>query len=410
MNMTHPIIIVGAGQAGSMVCVNLRQNGYAGPIVLIGAEGHHPYERPPLSKDALLNPEAAPTPILPPTYFAEQAIDYRSGATVVAIDRVAETVTLDTGEVLAYAQLVLCMGARIRQLPLLDALGTDRVHTLRTLEDAHKLRSVLQPNRRVALVGGGVIGLELAASAMALGCAEVTVIEQGGRVMQRIAPVAISDYLLAYHQAQGVRVHLDADIVSATKDAAGSIQLTLASGQVIKADDVIYGIGVVPNMALAEAAGLVTQQGIVIDHRQAQTNDPKIYAAGDVATCFNAAEGSYTRRETWENANLQAAKIARSILGLAPTEDQAAWFWTDQYTLNIQFVGDMAADRWVCRGEMANDQFILFGLDDAGVLVGAVAVNMGRDVRFCRQLIAAQKPLDATLLSDEAVKLKTLCI
>lgn len=409
MNTAEAIVIVGAGQAGSMVCANLRQLGHEGPIVLIGAEGHHPYERPPLSKDALLNPDAVPTPILPPSYFDEHNIDYRVGATATAIDRGAQTVALASGETLSYAHLVLCTGASIRQLPLLDALGPERVHTLRTLEDAQKLRAVLTPNRRVALVGGGVIGLELAATAKALGCGDVTVIEQGAGLMQRIAPAPISAYLLAYHQAQGVRFHFHADLVKATPTAAGAVCLTLADGQEIVADEVIYGIGVVPNVALAEAAGLEIHHGIVIDHRQAQTSDPCVSAAGDVATCFNAAEGSHSRRETWENANLQAAKIARAIMGLAQTDDQAAWFWTDQYDLNIQFVGDMAAARWVTRGQVEQHQFMLFGLDEAGVLVGAVAVNMGREIRFCRQLIAAKAAVDTQQLMDEAVKLKALC-
>ncbi len=406
--MSFPIIIIGAGQAGAMVTANLRGQGFEGDITLIGSEGHHPYERPPLSKAALLNPEAPPAPILPATFFADNRIQYLAGATVSQINRTEKNIVLADGTVLPYHKLVLATGANIRPLSVLDALGTDKIHTLRTLEDAHKLRHVLKPHRKIALVGGGVIGLELAASAKALGCTDITVIEKGAHIMERISPRPLSDYLLAYHQKEGVKFHFNTDIQTATLTENGQVQLTFATGETLLVDDVIYGIGVIPNTQLAQSAGLDIHHGVVIDHLNAQTSDADIFAAGDVATCFNPDENSYTRRETWENANLQAAKIANSILNQPQACDQAAWFWTDQYDLNIQFVGDMVAAQWICRGQQDDHKFILFGLDENQILVGAITINMGREMRNCRKLVAQHTAIAPAKLMDEAIKLKDL--
>lgn len=408
MNSTDPIIIIGAGQAGAMVAANLRGQGYTGDISLIGAEAHHPYERPPLSKAALLEPDTPPAPILPTTFFDEQRIHYMASAVVTQILRPEKSIVLANGAVLPYEKLVLATGADIRPLPILDALGKAHVHTLRTLEDAHKLRDILKPNRKIALVGGGVIGLELAASAKALGCTDITVIEKGAHIMQRIAPAPISDYLLAYHQQEGVVFHFNTDITSAQLTDTNQVKLDFSSGQTLLVDEVIYGIGVIPNTQLAQAAGLTLANGVQIDHVSAQTSDEHIFAAGDVATCFNPEDGSHSRRETWENANLQAAKIAHTILGLPQTPSAAPWFWTDQYGLNIQFVGDMAAPQWIYRGQPETQAFILFGLDDKQKLIGAVTVNMGREMRNCRKLIAQDHVFKIEDLVDEHTKLKSL--
>ncbi|WER46282.1 FAD-dependent oxidoreductase [Cupriavidus sp. WKF15] len=398
------IVIVGAGQAGAVAAAELRQQGFAGRLVLVGEEPHVPYERPPLSKDVLLQPDTARCTIHADGFYAQHGIELRLGIAVTSIDKDARTVTLGNGETIAFDSLLLATGARVRRLPMLDALG-DGVHTLRTLDDARRLLPVLRPGQRVLLVGAGVIGLELASSATDLG-AQATVIEQAPLAMMRCSPPVLNRHLCEVHRARGVVLHLGVPLAQAARED-GDIVLTLQDGTRIAGDAVVYGIGVEPETTLARAAGLAVDNGIVVD-AQCRTSAAGIYAAGDVTSQWHADSDCHVRRETWENANQQAVTAARAMLGLAPVESAAPWFWTDQCGLNIQFAGDPAAQEWIVRGALDQPPCMLFGLDAEGALAAAIAVNQGRDIRNAKTLIGKRARVDRDVLADPAQNLRTL--
>ena len=397
----HIIAIIGGGQAGAMAAAALRQQGFNGPLHLFSDEAHLPYERPPLSKAMLLDENPQLQPVLPASWWQEHNVQLHLGVTLREIDRASRTLTLTDGQTYRWSQLLLATGAAARPLPLLDKLG-ERCFTLRHAGDAERLRDVLQPGKAIAIVGAGTIGLELAASATQRGC-QVTVVEMASSVMGRNAPAPVRDYLLARHQQAGVRVLLNSSIEHA--EAGEFLSLTLQNGETLLADAVIYGIGIVANDALARDAGLEAANGIIVD-TACSTADPAIFAAGDVALT-RQPDGSLRRIESWENANLQAQTAAAAMLNLPPPAAGPSWFWTDQYSDNLQFIGDMHGDSWLCRGDPNAHQAIWFQLRE-GVLVGAVALNNGRDVRVLRKLIHSGRSVSETALCDESVALKSL--
>ncbi|NML34158.1 3-phenylpropionate/cinnamic acid dioxygenase ferredoxin--NAD(+) reductase subunit [Paraburkholderia antibiotica] len=397
-------VIVGAGQAGANAAAELRRQGFDGRVLLLGDEAHAPYERPPLSKDVLLRAASTRCAVHADGFYDEHAIELRLGASVTTLDPHARTVTLANRESIAYDKLLLTTGARARRLPLLDALGAN-VHTLRTLDDAHRLAGELQPGRRVLLVGAGVIGLELASSAVDLG-AQVTVIEAAASAMGRCAPPLVSEFLCDLHRRRGVAFHFGASLARATREN-GEIVLHLQDGTRIAGDAVIYGIGAQPDIALAQTAGLEIDNGIVVDE-QCRTSDPHIYAAGDVASRRHAGSGLYRRHETWENAQKQGSAAARAMLGLAPDAEAAPWFWTDQCGLNVQFVGDMAASDWLVRGQLDGSPCVLLGLDEEGALVGAITIELGREMRSARQLVEQRATLAREVWLDPQQTLRAL--
>jgi 3-phenylpropionate/trans-cinnamate dioxygenase ferredoxin reductase subunit len=405
-------VIVGAGQAGAMAAAELRQNGFEGRVVLIGDEPHAPYERPPLSKDVLLQPQTARCQLFPDGFYEERNIELRLGARVSAIDIAASAIALADGETLPFDRLLLATGARVRRLPMLDQLGDD-VYTLRTLDDARAVRSVLQPGRRVVLVGGGVIGLELASSAIDLG-AHVTVIEQAPTVMGRCSPGILNEYLCDVHRKRGVVLHLGAALTHACREN-GEIVLTLADGTRVCGDAVIYGIGVEPDTRLASAAGLDVDNGILIDE-DCRTSHPAIYAAGDAANQWDRVTRRFLRRETWEGAKNQAIAAARAMMEIGSSETSqlsplyeggVPWFWTDQCGMNIQFAGDMSAAEWIVRGQMDESRFTLFGLND-GELVAAITVNRAREMRSAKALIDKRARLAPDVWRDPQQSLRAL--
>jgi 3-phenylpropionate/trans-cinnamate dioxygenase ferredoxin reductase subunit len=402
--MSKPtFVIVGAGQAGAMAAAELRQNGFDGRVVLIGEEAHAPYERPPLSKDLLLQPETARCQLYPDSFYEERNIELWLGTRVTAIDATAGQISLAAGETLPFDKLLLATGARVRRLPLLDQLGDD-VHTLRTLDDARALQPVLQPGRRIVLVGGGVIGLELASTAIDLG-AHVTVIEQAPMVMGRCSPGSLNEHLCKVHRERGVVLHLGAAMTHACREN-GEIIVTLADGTRVIGDAVIYGVGVEPETRLASVAGLRVDNGILIDEH-CRTSHPAIYAAGDAASQWNPLAHRFHRRETWENAKNQAVAAARAMMGLEPVEAGVPWFWTDQCGMNIQFAGDMAAKEWIVRGEMDESHFMLFGLNN-GELVAAITVNQAREMRSAKMLIDKRARFAADVWRDPQQSLRAL--
>lgn len=381
------IVIVGAGQAGASAILELRANKYEGKIILVGDENHLPYERPPLSKDVILKPEETKIEILSAEKLADLGVEVITGNGVEQINAEQHNIVLKDGTVVAYDKLLLATGGAARRLPELDALGK-HVYTLRNLEDSQALVPVLQPGKRIILVGGGVIGLELASSARYKEC-QVTVLEQGPMVMGRSSPSILSEFLLAQHRARGIDVRLLTKLQKAELRGE-EVVITLDSGEELVADAVIYGIGIVPNAQLAVAAGLDVDFAVKVNEN-CQTSNPDIYAAGDVATQLRE-DGEYRRIETWENANNQAGVFARHVMGVEQQKANPSWFWTDQLDINFQFVGDMAAAEWHVRGEMdvskgTESSFVLFGVTD-GVIVAGITVNSAKDMRHLKKMVA----------------------
>ena len=395
------IAIIGGGQAAAMAAASLRQLGFGGKIHLFSDEQQLPYERPPLSKAMLLDDNPQLQPVLAADWWLANNVQLHLGVTIRHLDRQAKTVVLADGQHYPWTKLLIATGAAVRPLPMLDALG-ERCFTLRHAADAERLRPVLDAGKSLVIVGAGTIGLELAASATQRGC-QVTVVELAPTVMGRNAPPPVRDYLIRRHQQAGVRLLLNSAIEHV--EAGEKVMLTLQSGEQLQADAVIYGIGIVANDALARDAGLETANGIVVDAR-GMTSDPAIFAAGDVAIT-RQPDGSLHRIESWENANFQAQTAAAAMLNQPLPVATPGWFWSDQFNDNLQFVGEMQGENWICRGNPDERKAIWFHLRD-GALVGAVALNQGREVRVLRKLIQSGKPLARDALTDERVALKSL--
>ena len=407
MSNVNNIVIVGAGQAGASAILELRGNKYEGKITLIGDESHLPYERPPLSKDVILKPEDTKIEILSEQKLADLGVETIRGNGVAKINAEAKTVELLNGDVVAYDKLLLATGGAARRLPNFDALGK-HVYTLRNLEDSQALVPVLQAGRRIILIGGGVIGLELASSARYKDC-QVTVIEMGPMVMGRCSPQILSEFLLEQHRQNQVDVRLETKITDCRLDGE-EVVVTLEGGEELRADAVVYGIGIVPNAQLAVDAGLDVDVAIKVNEH-CQTSNADIYAAGDVATQLRDC-GNHRRVETWENANLQAGIFARHVMGVEHPKANPAWFWTDQLNINFQFVGDMAAAEWHIRGEMdaakgADNSFVMYGVTD-GQIVGGITVNAAKEMRHLKKMISKNTAFDVEKHLDIAQDLRKI--
>lgn len=393
------VVIVGGGQAGARTAKVLRERGYAGTLTVLGAEQHCPYERPDLSKACLLQADAAPPFVIDDDLCREQRIDLRKGRQVCAIDRANRQVVLNEGSSLRYDRLVLATGCAPRRLTLQGQVP-DIVY-LRTLDDARALRPRLTPGCGVAIIGGGFIGLEVAAAAQILGC-DVTVLEMAPRLLPRLGAAAASDLVLDHHRRSGIDIRLNARI-----DYGDGARLVLSTGEAIKADVVIAGIGVAPDTALAEAAGLGVDDGILANEF-GETSDPAILAAGDVTRHFNPRLQRHVRLESWQNANLQGEAVARTIMGERVAYAEVPWLWSDQGSLNLQAAGAPAhVDTTVLRGN-AEDGLSIFQFEQ-GRLVGGVTVNRGKDMPVIRRLLrqASSEPMiDPQALADGSKPLR----
>lgn len=399
-------IVVGAGQAGAVAVSRLRESGFGGRILLVGDEPHLPYERPPLSKEVLLSPSTAKPTIFDSAFYSSQNIECRFGIPATRIDPHTHILELASGEQIHFDKLLLATGARARPYPLLDALGQD-AQSLRSMKDAQNLATRLQPGMRLLVVGGGVIGLEVAASARTLG-AEVTVLERSDRLMGRAAPLHLAQALLALHQDKGVHFAFNTELVKAERSPEGGVHLHTQDGKVFAGDLVVYGIGVQVNVELAQTAGIRIEDGILVDE-YGMTSAQGIYAAGDVARQWHPQIGQYVRQETWSNAQHQAEGVVRSMLTGLPCDPDMPWYWTDQYGHNIQVSGSVEVDEWVTRGSHP-DRYTQFGLRD-GCIVGAITFNNGKEMRPAKQLISVSAEWSAPeLLLDAKQDLRKLAI
>ena len=400
-----PFVIVGAGHAARRTAEALRARDAEARIVMIGAERELPYDRPALSKDALLGDGGEQRAFVrDAAWYDAERIELRLGTRVEAIDRAAQRVQLDDGATLPYARLVLATGSRVRAFggPVDEGVAP---HYVRTVADARALRVQLAPGRRVAVLGGGFIGLEVAAAARQRGC-DVTVIDPAARLLQRALPEVVGAYARRLHDARGVSFQL-ATLPRAIRRAAGGGATVETDRGDVQADIVVVGIGVVPNVELAQAAGLDVDNGIRVD-AGCRTADRAIFAAGEVTMHFNPLLGRHVRIESWQVAENQPAVAAANLLGADETYAELPWLWSDQYDCNLQMLGLFGGERTiVVRGDPASGPFTVFGLGDDGKIVAVAAANLGRDIGASRRLIAAGAVPDPVKLADPAVNLKT---
>ncbi len=406
---THPrlIVIAGAGHAGGSAAAMLRQLGWQEAITLIGEEPIPPYQRPPLSKAWLKGEATAESLALrPAAFYPGASIDLRLSVRVVGIDRAAKTVSLSDGSHLAYDTLILALGARARRLPLPGA-DLSGVLELRTAADADQLQAALRPGARLAVIGGGYIGLEAAASARALG-ADVTIIERESRVLARVACPTLSDFFQAFHRDQGVTILVDAQ-VAALEGRGGAVSgVRLADGRVIACDVALVGVGAVANEELARDAGLACDGGIVVD-LAARTSDPAIFAIGDCTRRPLPLYDRMGRLESVPNALEQAKQAASQICGKPAPAPEVPWFWSDQYDLRLQIAGlPFDATEIVVRGNLASGTFALFHLTEDGTVQAVEAVNAATEFMGGRRIIARRKRLTRARIEDMSVSMQEL--
>ena len=399
------VVIIGSGQAGGRAAEALRQGGHSGPITIIGDEAHPPYERPALSKEFLGDASLAKIAwVRPADWYAESGITLLHGRKALCIDRAQNMVELDDGSRIAYENLILTTGTRPRPLTL-EGAGHPLVSYLRTIEDSRQLQQRMLPGAHIVVIGAGFIGMEVAAAALLRDC-KVTVLELAPLPMARGVPPLLGAFYADLHRQKGVALRTGASM-RRIGDGDGRALVELDNGEVLTADAVVVGIGVIPNVELAQAAGLEIDNGIVVDE-YGRSSDPKIYAAGDVSSHFNPLLGRHIRLESWQNAQNQAIAVARNILGAGKPYAEIPWFWSDQFDLNLQIAGvPQASDEVVQRGTLGSGPVVFFHLRE-GRLVAAIGINSARDVRFGKEIIALGGQVGTAELADPAVSLATL--
>jgi 3-phenylpropionate/trans-cinnamate dioxygenase ferredoxin reductase subunit len=417
MTDTRTFVVVGAGQAGRWLALTLRADGYQGRIVWFGDELHRPYERPPLSKAVLKGDvPLAQLALVQDAALAELKADFRPGERVIAIDRERRVVRTDSGMQVEYDALFLANGGRARSLPGLAP--HPRVHTLRTYDDALALKAQLdraakgrekgqgQGAGRVIVIGGGWIGLEVAASSRAMGCA-VTVVEAAPRLCIRTVPPRVSDHLAALHRAQGVDLRIG-DGVQAVGPSDQGVTVRLASGATIEGDALVIGIGLIANDQLAADAGIAVGGGVLTD-AHGRTSDPHVYAVGDVAHPMRS-HGVRLRIESWENAQRQAMAAAKAALGIAhdPDAEGPPWFWSDQYDDNLQLLGLPSEAMQIVERHVPDKRQHVFFFCDGPRVRAVAAVNAGRDIKIARKWMREGRYPELARLSDASVDLNKL--
>jgi 3-phenylpropionate/trans-cinnamate dioxygenase ferredoxin reductase subunit len=398
------VVIIGAGHAGGTAAALLRQYGYEAPVTLVGEEPLAPYQRPPLSKAWLKGEADADSLALKPTeFYAGTGIELILGVKVTAIDRARRIVSLSDGRKLPYDIAIIATGAKARALPIPGA-DLQGVLSLRSAADAEALKAALTPGKRLAVIGGGYIGLEAAASARALG-AEAVVIEKEPRILARVACEVLSTFFTGYHLDRGVQFEVGAD-VQAFEGKEGHVSgVRLAGGRVIACDTALVGVGAPPDDEVARAAGLAVDGGVVVDIH-ARTSDPDIYAIGDVTRRPMPHYRRSFRLESVANALEQARQAAAAITGRPPPPAEVTWNWSDQYDIKYQFAGmPFDCDDTIVRGDPATAKFAVFHL--AGDVIQAVeAVNAPAEFMAGRKLIGQRQPISRSRLADPAVSMK----
>ncbi len=397
------VAIIGAGQAAAQLIDSLRRRGHAGAITLVGDEGF-PYQRPPLSKKYLAGELGLDRlQLRQPRYFDEQRVELRLGRRATAIDRHAKQVQLVGGATLDYEHLIIATGSHPRRLkmPGADLAG---VHYLRSLSDADHLRTEVHVGQRAVIIGGGYIGLEVAATLRQLGM-EVTVLEMADRVMNRVVAEPVSRYYEREHASHGVKIELDVGVLALQGDTNGRVCAVETNRGAIAANLVVVGIGVLPTDELAQNAGLACDNGIVVDE-YCRTSDQAIFAIGDCSNHPSAHYGRRVRLESVDNAFEQANTVATNITGTPTKHDRVPWFWSDQYHHKLLIVGLADGhDQAILRGDQANHSFSVCYLRD-GEFIAIDTVNMAKDQMAARKLIASRMRPDPNKLADISIALK----
>ncbi len=403
--MTEALVIVGAGHAAGQLVSTLAQEGFPGSVTILGDEAYVPYQRPPLSKKFLAGELGLDRLFIKPAEFYDRpGIALRVDTKVERIDRVAGAVITATGAAIGYSKLVVATGSRPRKLALPGA-GLDGLFYLRTVDDVLNIQSRFAAGRRLVIVGGGYIGLELAAVAVKAGL-DVTVLEEAPRIMGRGVGPVVSSFYQRIHQEAGVRIATETAVVGFEGDTA--VTRVICSNAGFAADIVVIGVGAVPNVELAEQAGLAVDNGILVDEF-CRTSDAAIYAVGDCTNHPNALSNRRLRLESVHNAVEQAKTAAAGLCGRPVPYTQVPWFWSDQYDVKLQIAGLSAGhDEAVVRGDPAKGRsFAVFYLKD-GVLIGVDAVNRPQEFMMSKILIAEKTRLDPARLGDERIGMKEM--
>jgi 3-phenylpropionate/trans-cinnamate dioxygenase ferredoxin reductase component len=393
------VVIIGGGMAAARACINLRANDYQGQITLISEEALLPYDRPPLSKSSIADEnEPAPIYLLEADMIASLKVETRLGVAASKIDRATKKVLLTDGSSVAYEKLLIATGAKPR------SLGPHAV-TLRDHKDTLLLREKFTSGKKIVVIGGGFIGLELASSAIKRGC-KVTVIEAQPRILMRGVPEPIAKIIHERHIAAGVEM-----LVGVGIEEIGAHHIQLKDGRKLNADTIIAGIGAAPEVKLAQEAGLEIDNGIACN-AQMQTSDPDIYAAGDCCSFPHGQLGRRIRLEAWRSAQEQAATAVANMLGGAKIHNSVPWFWSDQYELGLQIAGMADAGAVTVERRVSENALLLFHLTREGQLMGVSGIGPGvsiaRDVKLAEMMIAKNMSPDAASLADPAIPLKDL--
>jgi 3-phenylpropionate/trans-cinnamate dioxygenase ferredoxin reductase subunit len=403
--MSETFVIVGAGVAGGGAAAALREEGFDGRVVLIGAEQQPPYERPPLSKEYLRGESSFERALFqPPDFYDENGVETRFGVRATRVDAAEKVVELDGGERVAYDRLLVATGGRNRRPPI-PGLDLEGIHSLRTVADSDRIRAEIAPGRKAVVVGMGFIGSEVAASLRQSGV-DVVVVDRNEVPLRRVLGEEVGRVIEGIHRDNGTSMIFE-DTVAAFEGVGRVERVTTSRGRRIECDFVVVGLGVEPVTDLLADTGAEIDNGVVVDE-YLRTGVEGIYAAGDVANHYHPVFGRRIRVEHWQNALKQGPVVARNMLDKDEPYDEIPWFWSDQYEHNLQYAGFHTEwDELVVRGSMEERNFVAFYRKERRVLA-AVAVNRGRDLRRSMPLIKAREPIDAARLCDLDVDLRAL--
>jgi len=401
-------VIIGGGLAGAKAAESLRSKDFGGQVVLFGAEERLPYERPPLSKEFMAGKKTVEEfTVQPKSWYAEHDVDLRLGTEVTTIDRTAHMVAFNSGDHEHYDKLLLATGSRARTVPIpgSDANG---VYYLRTVDDATELLAQLSEGRRLAIVGAGWIGLEVAASARGLG-ADVTVVESAALPLQASLGREAGEVFVGLHRDHGVDLRLGTTVDEITTAGHKATGLRLGDGSTVEADAVLVAVGALPNVDFAERSGLVIADGGLAVDESLKTSDDDIFAAGDIAAAEHPLFGVPIRTEHWANALKQPAVAVDGMLGTPGTYDELPYFFTDQFDLGMEYVGYAPQyEMVVTRGDLGTREFTMFWLDGGHRVLAGMNVNVWEGLDDIKKIIRAQRPVDVGVLADQSVSLSTL--
>jgi len=403
--MPETFVIVGASLAGGSAAVTLRQEGFEGRVLLIGAEPQPPYERPPLSKEYLRSESSFEDALVQaPDFYEENGIETRFGVWATRVDAADKAVELDGGERLLYDKLLVATGGSNRRVPI-PGIGLEGIYGLRTVADSERIRAEIAPGRKAVVVGMGFIGSEVAASLRQSGV-EVTVVDRNTVPLRRVLGEEVGRVIEGIHRDHGTQLILK-DTVAAFEGVSRVERVKTARGRRIECDFAVVGLGVEPATELLAGTGVEIDNGIVVDE-YCRTGVEGIYAAGDVANHYHPVFGQHIRVEHWQNALKQGPAAARNMLGEGGPYEESPWFWSDQYEHNLQYAGFHTEwDELVVRGSLEERSFVAFYRKDGRVLA-AVAIGRGRDLRRSVPLIKAQEQVEAAMLRDPDIDLRTL--